>query len=233
MPIVNNTEITEKFGWTFRFRSAKRPNRVLLLLHGWTGDESSMWTFLRNCSSDYAIIAPRAPYLAPAEKGGYSWREIKPRTWGSPTLDELHFAANRLVTLVAKWSASVKIASPTFDIVGFSQGGALATTIAALHPARLGKVAILSGFVPSGVDALLCPNLLDEIRFFWAHGTKDEMISIERGRTSIESLQKAGADVHLCEADVGHRVGKDCRRALNVFLSVDKPQGLRMKFSPK
>ena len=221
MQTENNSTLSEKFGWVFRSRVPENeaiPSRILLLLHGWTGDEKSMWTFLRNFSSDYAIISPRAPYLAPAEKGGYSWREIKPKTWGSPTLNELEFAANRLVTLVDEWSASVMVASPTFDIVGFSQGGALATTIAALHPARLGKVAILSGFIPSGVDALFCSNLLDEIRFFWAHGTKDEMISIERGRASIEALQKAGANVHLCEADVEHKVSKDCRRALQVFL---------------
>jgi len=218
--IKTKTTLLEKFGWRFRIRPIEsEPSRVLLLLHGWTGDESSMWTFASNFSSDYAIIAPRAPYPASVEKGGYSWREMKPGTWGSPTLEELHFAADALVSLVDEWSASVKIASPTFDIVGFSQGAALAITLAALHPARVDKVAVLSGFVPRGVDALLHPNLLDGIYFFWAHGTQDEMISIERGRASVELLQKAGADVHLCQADVGHKVSKDCRRALEVFLS--------------
>ena len=219
MQIETKTTLLEKFGWRFRVRPIEsKPSRVLLLLHGWTGDESSMWTFAHNFSSDYAIIAPRASYPAPAEKGGYSWREIKPGTWGSPTLEELRFAADALVSLMDEWSASVKIASPTFDIVGFSQGAALAITLTALHPARVDKVAVLSGFVPPGVDALLRPNLLDRVRFFWAHGTKDEMISIERGCASIKSLQKAGADVHLCQADVGHKVSKDCRRALDGFL---------------
>ena len=220
MQIVNNANLVEKFGWTFRTHFAEDdPSRVLLLLHGWTGNEDSMRIFTNNLSSDYAIISPRAPYPALAEKGGYSWRKIKPETWGSPTLEELHFAADALVTLVDEWSASVKIASATFDIVGFSQGAALAVTLAALHPNRVSKIAVLSGFVPSGVDALFRPNLFERIRFFWAHGTQDEMISFERGRASVALLQKAGADVHLCQADVGHRVSKDCRRALEMFLS--------------
>jgi len=220
LQIETNTIALDQFGWTFCIRPIEEPpSRVLLLLHGWTGDENSMWTFTRNFSSDYAILAPRAPYSAPAEKGGFSWRAIKPGTWGSPTLEELHLAADALVSLVDDWSASVEIASSTFDVVGFSQGAALATTLAALHPARVDKVVVLSGFVPPGVDALLCPHLLDGIRFFWAHGTQDEMIPIERGRAAIALLQKAGASVHLCQSDIGHKVSKDCRRALEVFLS--------------
>lgn len=220
MPIANKTELLEEFGWVFRFHPAlQNPSRVLLLLHGWTGDEKSMWQFTQNLSSDYAIIAPRAPYPAPKEKGGYSWRKIKPGTWGSPTLDELYLAAESLVTFVDNWLASAKITSTGLDVVGFSQGGALATIIAALYPKRVDKVAILSGFIPSGAEVLLHTNPLDDIRFFWAHGTQDETISFERGRASVELLEKEGATVHFCKADVSHRVGRECRQALNVFLN--------------
>ena len=219
MQIETNTTLLDQFGWTFRVSpSLDDPSRVLLLLHGWTGDENSMWTFTQNLSSSYSIIAPRAPYSAPPDKGGYSWRELKPGTWGSPTLEELSLAADALVSLVDDWSASLSLASPTFDMVGFSQGGALAATLVSLHPARVGKVAVLSGFVPSGVERLLHPGLLEDIRFFWSHGTKDELISIERGRASIEFLENAGAEVQFCQAEIGHRVSKECWRSLATFL---------------
>jgi len=218
--IETNTTVLDQFGWTFRVRPlSEDASRILLLLHGWTGDESSMWTFTRNIPSRYAIISPRAPYAAPADKGGYSWREIKPGTWGSPTLEELHLAADALVSLVDKWQDSVKITSPTFDIVGFSQGAALATTIAALYPSRVDRVSVLSGFIPPGLDSVLRPDLLEDVRFFWSHGRQDELIPIERGRASIKLLEDAGAKVHLCQADIGHKVSKDCRRALDAFLS--------------
>ena len=219
MQIETNTTLLDQFGWTFRVSPiVDAPTRVLLILHGWTGDENSMWAFTHNLSTSYSIIAPRAPYAAPPDKGGYSWRDLKPGTWGSPTLEELGLAADALVSFVDKWSASLSIKSPTFDMVGFSQGGALANTLAALHPERVGKVAVLSGFVPSGAEKLLHPGLMDEIRFFWSHGTKDEVISFERGRASIELLQNAGADVQLCQSEVGHRVSKECWRSLATFL---------------
>ena len=217
---MNNTTIIEKEGWTFRFfSSSEKPSRVLLLLHGWTGDEQSMWQFTHGLSADYAIIAPRAPYNAPADKGGYSWREIKPGTWGSPTFDELRFSADRLIPLIDFGFAGTGTDSVRVDVVGFSQGGALALTFSALYPERVNKIAVLSGFLPAGVDELLKPNLLNDIRFFWAHGSKDKIIPIERGRESIELLENAGANIQFCKADIGHRVSKSCRYALGDFLS--------------
>jgi len=224
---VNDSTPVEKFGWTFRYRLAKKkPSRVLLLLHGWTGDERSMWQFTRNLPMDYLIIAPRAPYPALADKGGYSWREIKPGTWGSPTLAELEFSADKLLSLVdalARNDAgfgldSDKRAFVGFDTIGFSQGGALALTLAVLYPKRVNNIGVLSGFVPPGVDALLRPALLDGMRFFWAHGTKDEMIPFQRGVDAIKILKNAGADIHLCQAEIGHKVSKNCRDALKDFL---------------
>ena len=220
MQIETDTTVQDQFGWVFRASShSKAPKRVLLMLHGWTGDENSMWVFARKLSSEYAIIAPRAPFLAPKEKGGYSWRDLKPGTWGSPTLDELRPPADGLVSLVDQWLATLNIADARFDIVGFSQGGALATLLAILYPQRIRKMAVLAGFVPKGVgEAHLKPGLLDGIDCFWAHGTQDDMITFERGRSSAEMLEKAGAQIQFCAADVGHRVSRDCRRALDDFL---------------
>jgi len=178
-----------------------------------------MWTLTSKLPEDYLMLAPRAPYAAKTERGGYSWREIKPGTWGSPTLEELRLSADRLVSFVDLWLASAKITSPRFDIIGFSQGGALAATIAALNPARVDSIAVLSGFIPPGVDELLRPHLLDGIRVFWAHGREDELVPFSRGEKGAKLLEESGADVDFCASDVGHRVDKDCHRALGAFFS--------------
>jgi phospholipase/carboxylesterase len=221
LQIENNTTLLDQFGWVFRARSlSERPQQALLLLHGWTGDENSMWAFAKNFSPQYAILAPRAPFLAPKEKGGYSWRDLKPGTWGKPTLDELRPPADGLVSLVDGWLAALNIPDARFDVAGFSQGGALATLLAILYPQRIRKLAVLAGFVPKGVDdAQLTPGLLSGIDCFWAHGTQDDLVTFERGRESAQRLEAAGAQVRFCEADVGHRVSRECRHALDAFLA--------------
>jgi phospholipase/carboxylesterase len=220
VPDVNNTHQMTYNGWTMRVRhAAQEPARFLLLLHGWTGDENSMWIFTRRLPADLWIAAPRGPHTA--KEGGYSWRALHPRTWGLPTLSDLKPAADSLVRLVDEVSASIGVDATQFDVAGFSQGGALTNVLTLLYPQRVCKAAVLAGFMPGGVDNLLERRVLAGKHFFVAHGTQDNLVPVERARESIELLEKAGAQVTFCEAEVGHKVSADCLRGLESFFRVD------------
>jgi predicted esterase len=55
--------------------------------------------------------------------------------------------------------------------------------------------------------------------YFVTHGTKDEMVSIDRARESIAILEQAGAQIIYCEDDVAHKISVNCLRALKQFLT--------------
>ena len=56
---TTNTELISLDGWTLRVRPAQTADpRLLVLLHGWTGDENSMWIFAKRLSPAYWMIAP-------------------------------------------------------------------------------------------------------------------------------------------------------------------------------
>lgn len=112
-----------------------------------------MWVFARGISSDYWMIAPRAPH--PAELSGFSWRPPLPETFGRPSLEALRPAADGLIRLIDEYSASVKVDALQFDLMGFSQGAAMVELVAMLVPQRvLCKMGVV-GFVPSGLENLL------------------------------------------------------------------------------
>lgn len=216
MPDVNNTHQMTYNGWTMRVRhAAQKPARFMLLLHGWTGDENSMWVFARKFPADLWIAAPRAPH--PAEGSGYSWRAIQPGTRGLPTLSDLKPAADSLIHLVDDVSASIGVDAEQFDLAGFSQGGALVNALTLLHPERIRRAAVLAGFMPGGVDDWLARRVLADKPIFVAHGTQDELVPLERAQQSVKLLQQAGARVTFCEAEVGHKVSADCLRGLETF----------------
>ncbi|GAB4419749.1 MAG: alpha/beta fold hydrolase [Anaerolineales bacterium] len=217
MQDLNNHPMTYN-GWTLRVRHASRqPARLLLLLHGWTGDENSMWVFTRNLPENLWIVAPRA--LHPAEEGGYSWRALRPGTWGLPTLNELKPAAEALIRLVDELSASWGVDATQFDVAGFSQGGALTNVLALLYPQRIHRAAVLAGFMPGDTEDLIARQVLKGKPFFIAHGTQDKLVSVERAQESIRLLEQAGAQVTYCEAEVGHKVSADCLRGLESFFT--------------
>ncbi|MCJ7433238.1 MAG: hypothetical protein MUO77_07085 [Anaerolineales bacterium] len=215
MRIATDTKLVTFNNWTLRFKHSDKLKRLLLLIHGWTGDENSMWVFTKDLPPDYWIIAPRA--LHPAQPSGYSWRPPQPETFGWPSLETLKPAVDKLISFVDAYSSKVRVDANQFDVMGFSQGAAMSNVLALLYPHRIRKAGILAGFVPSGLEEVIAARPLEGKPFFVAHGTQDEMVPIERARASIELLEQAGAQVTYCEDEVGHKVSAGCLRALKEF----------------
>lgn len=218
MSVPSETELVQFKDWTLRVRPAMvQPARLLLLIHGLTGDENSMWVFARDLPQEYWILAPRAPH--PAGPGGYSWRPQDSGAQGRPGFELLRPSVDRLIRLVDEYSTSIGLDPTLFDVLGFSQGAAMASLLAMLHPDRIRRVGVLAGFVPAGAEGLVEQRPLEGKKIFVAHGTLDEMVPVERARASIGLLEQAGAQVHYCEEEVGHKVSLGCLRALRSYLA--------------
>jgi len=219
------TETIEFNGWTLRVRPAETENpRLLVMIHGLTGDENSMWVFARKFPADYWIIAPRAPH--PANPQGFSWRpnpltieEAQLNLHKRPGLDALLPSAEALIRLIDEYTASVGVEAGQFDAIGFSQGGAMVNVLGMLFPQRIRKMGVLAGFVPSGLDEYVGRHVLAGKHVFVAHGTQDEMVPVDRARASMELLEQAGASITYCEDEVGHKLSSNCLRSLEAYLA--------------
>jgi phospholipase/carboxylesterase len=218
VPTAIETQLISFNGWTLRVHASRSVNpRLLLLLHGWTGDENSMWLFTRRLSSVYWMIAPRAPH--PAEPEGFSWRSLVPSSFGFPAFEDLAPAAGGLLRLVDEYSASVGVNAAQFDLMGFSQGAAMVGVMATLYPERIRRAAILAGFVPDGLERFASNKPLAGKTFFMAHGAQDQIIPLERAMASKSLLEEAGAQILWCEDKVGHKLGVNCLLALEDYLN--------------
>jgi len=213
--IETDTQLLSFQDWIIRLRKPQeRSASLLLLLHGWTGDENSMWIFTRNLPNCW-MLAPRALYPAPQK--GYSWREFKPGTRGLPSIQDLRPAAEAVLRLLDDWGASEGLDTGRFKLMGFSQGAALCYTIALLHPQRVEGLAGLAGFIPAGGEAMIDGQPFSGKHFYVAHGLQDELVPIQRGRETVAVLKQAGAQVTFCEAETGHRVSAGCFNGLDIY----------------
>jgi phospholipase/carboxylesterase len=216
------TTLTTFEDWTLRvYVPPQKSGRVVLMLHGWTGDENSMWTFARSLPPEYWMIAPRAPHAL--SQGGYSWRlsavatASNKRAW--PTLADMRPSLAMLADLIERWGIANNVDTSQVDMLGFSQGGAMAMAFAMLYPQRVRRVGVLAGFALQGLDAHAPARPLEGKPVFISHGTLDDMVPIDLARYSVRLLEDAGAQITYCEAEVGHKVSADCRRALESFFS--------------
>jgi phospholipase/carboxylesterase len=217
VPTATEPQLLTFKDWTFRLLTSQaKLGRLLILLHGWMGDENSMWVFARRLAPNYSILAPRAPF--PVAEGGYSWREIKPGTWGMSSYEDIIPSAEALLAFVDGWSISIGIDAGQFDLMGFSQGAAMTYGLALLYPERVRRLAALSGFMPENAETQLATKRLSGKPIFVTHGRHDNLIPVEQARKAVALLKAAGAQVMYCESDAGHKVSKECLGKMEIFL---------------
>jgi phospholipase/carboxylesterase len=189
------------------------PFPVLLMLHGWTGDENSMWVFAPRLLKNSLLIAPRGLYTSIAI-GGFSWYPDRSKPW--PWVNDFMPAVDALFNTISSRNFPEADFSQ-FHMVGFSQGAALAYTMTTMYPERITSLAGLSGFLPDGASTWLRSDRFTNLPIFIAHGTEDTLVPVERARMSVDLLEKAGASVTYCEDNVGHKLSAKCFHGLEAF----------------
>jgi phospholipase/carboxylesterase len=104
--------------------------------------------------------------------------------------------------------------------MGFSQGAAVTGVLLAIAPQRLGKVAMLSGFLPPETERYLNPNLLQGKAVFMEHGRSDQLVPFERAEAAALALEQAGLDVQFCAHEQGHKVDLACMQVLKQYMGI-------------
>lgn len=212
MQTANEPYLLDEEEWVVRVRApgGEPHTRPVLMLHGLMGNETVMWVFARTLPNHSWLFAPRAPL--PADDG-FSW---VPRTQGWPTFADFAEPCDALIEALERWTQRTSGPAPVVDVIGFSQGAALAYVLAALHPEKVGRVLALAGFLPhaSAPDAYAA---LRGKQIFIAHGTRDETIPVRHAEEAVQTLDALGADVHYCYSEVGHKLGANCMKSIETF----------------
>jgi phospholipase/carboxylesterase len=199
--------------WHLKVRvpDGEGPHPVILLIHGLTGDEGSMWVFASRFPHNALLIAPRAPYPSNMpEYGGYSWADGDNVDFASPL--------RSFEQLVSKLAEKFSGRFEKFAMVGFSQGTVFSVAYILNHPGRVSKFAMLAGFLPTE-DQDDYTGKVRDLPVFIAHGTKDEDVSIERSRAAKRIFEAAGARVRYCESETAHKLGANCANELHDFFA--------------
>ena len=212
--MTEKKEIQTKNNLVMRIQqpAGKGPFPVVLMLHGWTGDENSMWIFSTRLLKNALLIAPRGLYKT--KSSGYSWHAEITQPW--PRIHDFFTSIQVLMNTIS----ALNFPGADFaelHIVGFSQGAALGYVMAVLNPLNVATLVGLSGFLPDGISTILKPEHFKRLPVFIAHGTEDDIVPIERARLSVGVLQDAGADVVYCEDKVGHKLSAKCFHGMEAF----------------
>ena len=201
-------------GLKFIHRLCEDPSAPLIILvHGRAGNAQVMWAFDRTLPERAHVVSFEA-FLADA-LGGFSWWDMASEKPLEPEIlrarDRLQFAIERYIELFSL--------HPSLIIgVGFSQGSVLLSAAMLTGALQLDGLAILAGFVSRVGDASLIRGLP---QVFVAHGTADEVLSIDKARKGVNRLRSCGLKVTFVEEEgVGHKLGIQGMKALKEWIQL-------------
>jgi phospholipase/carboxylesterase len=170
---------------------------VVLLLHGYGADERDL-PELMNYLPELAWVSPRAPERSSV--GGFSWYQVEnPLT---PDAQAIAEATQKLWN----WIDTIVPADSPLIVLGFSQGGLMATQLLRTHPERILGTVILAGFVFDGElngDAAL-KDLKPKV--FYGRGLQDPMIDPQRVSKLNSWLQPHARAVIRKYDGLGHAI---------------------------
>jgi phospholipase/carboxylesterase len=169
------------------------------------------------------FIFPHAPSIPITINGGMvmpAWYDIR-----SMELNKRHDEAGVRqsgLAIGALIQREIQRGVPAERIVlaGFSQGGALASFVALRHPERLAGLVVLSAY-------LVCEESLQferspanhALRVFQAHGSKDPMVTPDRGQAARENLEALGHPLEWHSYPMQHEVCLPEIRVLGSWLA--------------
>ncbi len=188
-------------------------NPVALLLHGYGADERDLPGIMSSLP-DLAWVSPRAPEKTQA--GGWGWYEtVDPL---NPSKEELLEAT---ATLWAWIDSSLPEGSPLV-VIGFSQGGLMATQLLRTRPGRILATGILAGFVGQGSMPADEELLALKPKVFYGRGVEDMAITRDAVASLNGWLQSHTRAVTKTYSGLGHsidqRVLQDLAKYLEPFL---------------
>ena len=194
------------------FSTSESPQKVVIAIHGWTGDVSSMEPVARFLRlPDTKWVFPQAPYKS--DKSGYTWFDGNDET-GWKYKDSFKIINSLIQDLVDQGFKYDEI-----FLLGFSQGACLAMEWIIRQPFSIGGAIPLAGFIKYKdrfkIDATLESK---GTQILLIHGDKDEIIHPDESEKALKLFQSLGYEANLHILSAGHKIPLSVNNLIQQFI---------------
>ena len=200
--------------------SGPGPHPTILTLHGRGAnafDLLGLAPYL--CNGKFLMICPQGPLETPIGPGafGYAWYPMS--MGGPPDIGAILSSRDKLQIFLDECLARYPIDTKKLVVLGFSQGGVMAYSLALSNPERFAVLAVLSSWLPKELmPELAIKEAVQSLPTLVQHGTQDQMIEVQRARDSVEQLRALRVPLTYREYDMGHEISGKSLSDLSAWL---------------
>ena len=171
------------------------------------------------CGGRLMMICPQGPLETPVgpDANGYAWYPMS--MGGPPNVEAILDSQKKLLEFLDQCMKRYPIDPMKLALLGFSQGGVMAHSLALAHPQRFTALAVLSSWLPKElVPRLNVTKRIRSLPTLVQHGTQDPMIEVDRARNSVETLRQMGVPLAFREYEMGHEIRPRSLSELSTWL---------------
>ena len=198
------------------------PHPTILTLHGWGANALDLLGLAPHIAGGrFLVICPPGPVQLPPEYGavGYGWYPIVPGAGGPPDMSAVLSARQQLLEFLDNAIERYAIDPEKLLLLGFSQGGVMAYTLALSTPQRFQALMALSTWLPPELmQQVSDPSGLHKLPTLIQHGSRDQLVEVERARKSVQSLRELRLPLTYREYDIGHEISGQSLMDLSSWL---------------
>ncbi len=200
--------------------SGAGPHPTILTLHGRGAnafDLLGLAPYL--CNGKFLMICPQGPLETPIGPGafGYAWYPMS--MGGPPDIGAILSSREKLQQFLDACLNRHPIDAKKLVVLGFSQGGVMAYSLALSNPERFAGLAVLSSWLPKElIPELSIREAVQSLPTIVQHGSQDQMIEVQRAQDSVEQLRALRVPLTYREYDMGHEITPRSLSELSAWL---------------
>jgi phospholipase/carboxylesterase len=184
------------------------PFPTILTLHGRGANAFDLLGLAPHiCGGKFLLICPQGPLETPIapDTMGYSWYPMS--LGGPPDVTAILASRQKLANFLDECLRRYPIDVKKLVVLGFSQGGVMAYSLALPNPKRFAALVALSTWLPEELAAQLSiTEAVKSLPTLVQHGTQDPMIEIARATEAVEKLRRLRLPLTYREYDMGHEI---------------------------
>ncbi len=189
--------------------SGDGPHPTMLTLHGRGANALDLLGLAPYiCDGKFLMICPQGPLETPIGPGasGYAWYPMS--MGGPPDVGAILSSREKLQQFLDACLKRYPIDGKKLVVLGFSQGGVMAYSLALSNPERFAGLAVLSSWLPQELIPRLSisNDAVQSLPTIVQHGSQDQMIEIQRAKDSVERLRALRVPLTYRDYDMGHEI---------------------------
>jgi len=188
--------------------SGAGPYPTILTLHGRGANALDLLGLAPHlCNGKFLMICPQGPLETPIgpDAFGYAWYPMS--MGGPPDIGAILSSRQMLQQFLDSCLQRYSINAKKLVVLGFSQGGVMAYSLALSNSERFVGLAVLSSWLPKElIPELSIKEGVQSLPTLVQHGSQDQLIEVQRARDSVEQLRTLRVPLTYREYDMGHEI---------------------------